>query len=564
MTDKRVKTLIVFFYFLSGFSALTYEILWSRLLTLLTGNSTLSIILILSIFMGGLALGSVSFGNIKRNSLKVYALLEFLIGCYALFFFYYHEWLYYQLLPLFESQSLVFAQKGIPVFLLLFIPTFLMGGTFPVITHMFTDRSEQKGKWVGRLYGLNTLGSMMGAWLTGYFLLRLYGLELTNFIAALINIGIAFSCLWLKDPFQHQKKFRVSVRNLPKKQYYYSLFWVGWASMVYEIAWSRTLTLIIGSSIYAFSIVLTVFLMGIGLGSLLIGGFSEKRKDLSLLFACLQLCLIGFNIFAYLLIEKLPLIFYRVFDWLTLNIWKQDILQFSISSLILFVPCLMIGASLPVLAKLTLINEKATGPKLGRIYFFNSIGAMTGTLMAGIFLLPLLGSDKSIILAITVNAILAFIWLIRSKSIGHGFKFLAYNASILALLLVLAVLPPWKPEILTSGLSIYIQRYKDLGIDSERLLKELNKTQILYNEEGWNANVAVKEYGGVKSLLINGKADGSDGLDMDSELFAGHLPLLLHSDPKNVFLLGLGTGVTLHAIEQYNVEKIVCSEIEAL
>jgi spermidine synthase len=106
-------------------------------------------------------------------------------------------------------------------------------------------------------------------------------------------------------------------------------------------------------------------------------------------------------------------------------------------------------------------------------------------------------------------------------------------------------------EVLTSGISVYAKKYSDLGIDEKRLLDEIGASKTLFSKDGWTSHVTVREYGGVRSLLINGKADGSDGQDLQTELLSAHLPLLLHPNPKKVFVLGLGTGITLRAIEKH-------------
>ncbi|MDP3980644.1 MAG: fused MFS/spermidine synthase, partial [Chlamydiota bacterium] len=560
-------------YFLSGFSALAYEIIWSRLLILETGNSTLAITAVLCVYMGGLGLGSLIFGFLiskKTFSLiRLYGILEFLIGFYALFFYYFHHSLFTWLNQLFPMTGTSYHVFIIPFKTILIscvvlgIPTVMMGATFPVITQIFMQKKEKQATWIGRLYGLNTLGGMLGALLTGYLLIQTIGLAKTNIVAASINLTIGLTCFFIKTTPIPKQIFKVYFKIHFKQPVFLTLFFIGAAAMIYQLVWNRTLSLVLSSSIYSFTIILVTILLGMALGSILMGRLADCEHDLALLLSINQLLIVLSVIAVYLFMDRLPLYFYNMFDWFDVEIWKQNILQFSVCVATLFIPSLMLGGAIPILSKMALKDLPATtAPTLGLIYFSNSFGALFGAFITGIIILPVLGSDRTLLIALFINYCSCIGWLIHSPRLGDFVRKFTIIGSILIAIIGLWLMPAWNKKILSSGVPIYVQKYKDHGATTEKILEELDKTRILYSKEGWNANVTVKEYAGVTSLLINGKADGSDGLDKDSELFAAYLPLLLHPEPKDIFLLGLGTGITLRAVESFPVQHIVCSEIE--
>jgi spermidine synthase len=320
MTDKNnlslrwTRPLILAFLLVSGSCGLIYEILWMKMLTLVIGNTVFSITTVLTAFMGGLALGSFLAGRFIdkiKDPLRTYGILEGGIGAYAL------------LLPLFiagtEPLFRIIYQSIDPSFyafsllrffvcgIILLVPTTLMGATLPVLSKYFVERPTHLGWTVGMLYGVNTFGAVLGSFAAGFVLIPILGITWTIYGAALINLSIAASVFILcKKSVQaeHCESKERLKRKKQKRERAEEVVQEGWgaiklvvmlgigvsgiAAMIYQIAWTRVLSLSIGSSVYAFSLIVTAFISGLALGSLIISKFIDRRRDMVLGLALTQ------------------------------------------------------------------------------------------------------------------------------------------------------------------------------------------------------------------------------------------------------------------------------------
>lgn len=437
-----IPTVIFFCFLLSGLSSLIYEVLWVRMLILIFGSTTFAISTVLTAFMGGLALGSYLFGRYidrSRYPVPMYGILEAGIGVYALLV----PTLFSGLIPLYrwvwQSFHLNFYLFSLMQFflvsLVLIVPTTLMGATLPILSKYYARREDRLGLTVGSLYAVNTLGGILGTFFSGFFLLPALGVRLTTFLAALLNLLIGTIVLVVI-----KKGGKEKVGLVPGAEFSASTFsgerlssWIlglvllafglsGFASMIYEIAWSRVLAMILDSSTYAFTIMLTTFLIGIALGSFLMSRTIDRLKRPLLAFILIEIA-IGTSAFLGLfLFSELPYLFvvlYRTFSG-SLNLIFFS--KFLLASAVMILPTLFIGALFPLVVKLYTPSLNRVGYSIGKTYSLNTIGCILGSFCGGFVFVPLMGIQNSILLAIGLNIFLAFLLLLASPYRGRALK----------------------------------------------------------------------------------------------------------------------------------------------
>ena len=487
-SPNRTGQWILLFFFLSGLAALIYEIVWMKMLVLVIGNTIYSTTTVLASFMGGLALGSYLAGRLLprfENPLRVYAILEGVIGAYAL------------LLPLLLAGSqplfrLVYQNASPQAFgllrlfvcgAILFIPTTLMGATLPLLSDYLAKRETQLGWTVGKLYGINTLGAVVGSASAGFLLIPTIGLYWTTCVAALLNLTIAAAVLKLSskgnevqtqaasiEPKRNEKKRKRKKKQAQKQESPKTLGWLtlasvliavgfaGAASMIYQIAWTRALSLIIGSSVYAFALIVTAFILGLALGPLVIGKFIDRRKHLIWGLAFLEV-LIGIT--ALLMVP----VFGRLPTYVAEMLLESDytfnqlqMTEFGLIFLLVLVPTFMMGAAFPIATKICAAGAKRFGTYVANVYAVNTLGAILGTLAGGFLLIPWLGTQNAIFVAVAINLAAATVVLLPRFSVRSVAVSLA---AILLAALIWQRIPPWDSLLFTAGPYIYADRYQE-------------------------------------------------------------------------------------------------------
>jgi spermidine synthase len=591
--SDRARPLILIFLLVSGSCGLIYEIVWMKMLTLVIGNTVFSITTVITAFMGGLALGSFLAGRLIdkiKDPLRTYGALEGAIGAYALLLpvllagteplF---RFIYQTIDPSFYTLSLL---RFLVCGFILLVPTTLMGATLPVLSKYFVDRSGHLGWNVGLLYGVNTLGAVVGSFAAGFVLIPILGITWTIVSAALLNLSIAGGVLMLAkksaqwEPSGSTEKVKVKGKK-PKREraeevvpeagstiilvVMVGIGLSGLAAMIYQIAWTRVLLLSIGSSVYTFSLIVTAFICGLALGSLIISKFIDWRRDLVMWFALAQGA-IGLSALGIVhVLGNLPILVIQfVFD--ASHSFKYiHIAEFAIIFGLLLVPTFIMGSTVPIAIKICTTDIRRVGRFFGNVYAVNTLGAIIGSFMAGFILIPWLGAQNSIFIAVALNITAAAVILLHAPSLSSPRRLAGALATVVIAVLVWYPISQWDASVLSSGPFLYAGRYKDIsakmGIDLRAAMKE--GTQTLYFKEGLHAVVTVhKIYGGDLSLHINGKTDASARADAATQLMLGHLPLLLHQRAENVLVIGLGGGMTLGAVERYPVKGVDVVEIE--
>ena len=570
---------IGFCYFLSGGLGLVYQILWLRRLLLVFGSTVHAVSTVLTVFFAGLALGSWLFGRLidrrEQAGLRWYAVLEVGVGLYAfatLPLFQAIEGLY---LPIYRASGFSPAVLVVASFvcstLILLLPATLLGATFPVISRFLVRSSEGRGARLADLYALNTAGAMMGTLGVYYVALPMLGLSRTLLCAGVLNLGIGGLCL-VFDRHLESLGFRTpaagptlaapaSAEPLPAP-----LRWLlvafglsGFSAMVYEVAWTRVLSLVLGSSIYAFCLLLATFLGGMALGSFVVRRDLRRQPATLGRVVRLEVLLALYGLASIALLSQLPDCFVALWP-----LWGQSFaalswLQVFISALVMLLPTVLMGALFPIVSDLVTQQFARFGQRLGSAYAINTLGGILGSFLAGFVLIPWLGLPWAIVIAALVNglaAALVFIGSDRQRRLPR----IAVSGACLAGLALGGVLivPTWQRQVLTAGVYLNPTAYRGGSVQ-----QSVAGSTLLYYRDSLNATVSVHQEGETIFLKVGGKTDASNGLDMGTQALSAHLPLLLHrGQAKRALVIGLGSGVTLGHAGRYPLTTLDCAELD--
>jgi spermidine synthase len=580
----------------SGAAALIYEVTWTRLLTLQLGHGVAAASTVLAAFMGGLAVGSAVGGRIgtrvtPTRALEIYAVLELTIGVLAL------------LLPLELSAvnpllAAAYANgTGGTMFgflrfftslLLLSVPAAAMGATFPIASRWFVTGAGAAAREAGALYAANTVGAALGALAAGFLLLPFLGLSGSTWVAVALNAAAAAGALLLarrvvtpgqtnapprlptaaateantkKGRGAKVKSARTLVSRPTPQLAALALGISGFASLVLQVVWTRLLALILGPTTYAFSIIVAVFITGLAIGAALSSRLASRVKQpLVALAVCLVLS-VGLAAAAASLVDRGLL---AIADIVAQpNITFRDVLmRQALLALGLLAPMtIAFGAAFPFAIAAATRSDDTVAADLGVIYAVNTAGAIAGALLAGFAFIPAAGLHGTLRIVTIVGATGALALLFLGRPAGRA-RFIASGLA-LAVLALGVWLPQWDRLLLSSG------AYKYAAVlQGPNVRTALTAGELLYYREGASATVAVRRVAGTTSLAIDGKVDASNAGDMLTQRLLAHVPLLLHPDPRDVAILGLGSGVTLgsaltHPIRRADVLEISPEVVEA-
>ena len=566
--------LVLGLFFVSGASALIYEVVWSRDLTNVFGGSAFAIATVLAAYMAGLALGSTVFGKAidrRGRPLAVYGVLEAGIALWALlipvlFHMLDHVYgsLYRSLHPGFYVLSLV---RFFLCFLVLLVPTTLMGGTLPVLGKFLLQNRETIGQRAGLLYGVNTLGAVVGTALGGFILLPTLGLRASTLLAVVMNLTVALLAILLSRRFPGLVVEEPSASVAPSVQTPRSLDRAvllvyaasGFAALAYEVAWTKTLAMVLGSTNYAFTSMLTTFLLGLALGSFVFGRIADRSRRPETVLALVQLGIPLLALATIPILAALPQLLVNGFIKLQGSWTRLELYRMALAGMTMFLPTILMGATFPLVTRLY-VGREDTGRRLGRLYAANTMGAILGSVLTGFLLLPWIGRQNSILAATFVNLAAALL-LVLTIGWRRFLPRLRVALAGLALLLVPAWvmgLRPWDPVIMSSGAYVYAIFMK-AGTQLKEFMKDNN---ILFYEEGTEATVSVWNAEYTISLRTNGKIEASSHGDMLTQKMIAHLPIYYHQgEPKNALMIGLASGISVGSLLTHPLEHLETIEI---
>ena len=564
-------TRLLVLFFASGCAALIYETVWFYLVQLVVGASSYSVAVLLCAFMGGMALGSWLLPRLvpaRLHAMRVVAALEAGIGLLGLAI--------PIVLPMVQQAYLFLPTHGVWVravvcVIVLTPPTMLMGATLPAIARAFARRpaadagaAGHDAHAVGLLYMANLVGATTGTVLAGFYLLRVYDTVVATAVAVALNMIVAVAFFMLSkepaDAFVPAPRAIHPPETLqppvttqaPPAPVYVAAMLSGFTALGAEVVWTRQLSLLFGASVYTFSLILAVFLAGLGLGGLvgsrLARSGREPRTTLGIVQAMLTLA-IAFG--AWSIVNILP-------GWQPTGSFLPAVhsapsLTFVFDAarcaFAMLPATILWGASFPLTLACGAHRDGSSGGveftrHVSRVNAINTVGALGGAILLTLAGIPMLGSHGAQQALIVIAAISA-LWLLRPRW-TH-----AAVAVALAAIAVLSV-PPVPGRLIAYGRSV----------NSWASIKE-----FLFLGEGATSSIAVTlGTGGAKQFHVAGKVEASDmDIDMRLERMLGHVPALLHPHPKSVLIVGVGAGVTAGALSIHpEIERIVVCEIEPL
>lgn len=579
-TQKMQNFFIVFSFGIFGLAALIYQVVFAKNLALLFGLTAPAVATVLAVYFLGLALGSLIVGKaVDRFSItitrQIYVWLFLGVGAYGILFPFLFKLLNILIFAVNNIYPLSFSGFNLFAFLFSFLfllfPSVLIGAGFPTINKILVREENKIGHTVSFIYFVETFGSVLGAFAAGFWLIPTFGNNATIFIAAGLSLLIGGLLLFFfknlepitynLSPKLEDGTLQTTDHKLKHPIFLYALFLTGFLALALEVFYTKTLILFIGSSTYAFSLILITFLLGLALGSWALSLFAE-RVTRGYAYFGVFLGLIGFYLFlTYQFFEKLPFWFLQILgSYESFEFGGTLLSQSLIAFLVIFPATFLMGIVFPLGIKLAAPSFSRLGNGVGKLYFANTFGGVLGSLTAGFLLLPIVGYSRTLTIILVLYFVLAGIFLLKERNLGWLVKGLTvFFFVFFALFSIFS--SPWGKKNLTVAPFVYAPIYLGYGIDIVR--ETIERDQILFYKEGLS-NVAVVRRGPNTLLKVNGKVDASNSIDdLESEILIGMLPMIFHPDPKEVLVIGLGSGITLGSINQFGgAERIDTVEID--
>ncbi len=584
---RRLQPVLLGLFFVTGFTGLIYELLWVRMFTLVFGATVLAVSTVLTAFFAGLALGSFVFGRVVDRfgkPLLLYGLLELGIGVYAVFV--------PALIPHAQGVDAVLTQHAsasfyvlsltrfLVCFLLILLPTTLMGASLPVLSRFMVEARERIGKDLGYLYAVNTVGASLGCLITGFVLIESLGVARTHTLAIVLNLVVGALAVGLhrmsksvSEPAQppvqppptgsprdarYTRRSGRSKRSAPLGPaagdaipehsprlilLVLGAFGIsGGAALGYEVLWTRNLGVTLHSTTYSFTLILTTFLCGIGLGSYLYGRFFQRSRRLVFWFGAIQ---IAIGLHALGLIH-----FFRAMPGLASEFiqpseadWGTMItLQLLLCFAVMLIPTLLLGSTFPLASRICASRLERLGKTVGGVYAVNCVGAIGGSFLAGFVIIPTIGVKHGMMVVAAINVLLGLVLLGLAPSVSARTKRSAMVTT--AVLAVAGLLAGHTTDL-----------YVGIGTSADA-------RSVLYYKDGLVANVRVEQTADNVVLMIDDKVQAGR-LGARSSQGLGHIPMLLHPNPRRVLTIGMGAGMTAGAVARHPVESVQIVDLVA-
>ena len=566
----------------SGAAALIYETTWTRLLTLFMGHTVAAASTVLAAFMGGLAIGAALAGRLssgldRPTAMRVYAAVEILIAVVAIALPFELEllkpllaWAYAD-----GSGGAAFGLVRLACALIVVtVPAVAMGATLPLVIRWQAGPADRAGRDTGLLYAANTVGAAAGAVLSGFVLLPSLGIRTTTFVGVALNVFSAGLGWWIAGRPATAQASSVGqpsrAADKPKKKptpaslhrpsvatprlAMIALGISGCVSLILQVAWTRILALVLGPTTFAFSAMVATFISGIALGAAIGGWLSKRRPSPWLLAASLLvsgLAAAGAAAWA----PGVPLLLADAVAAPDASFEAVVRLQSGVIAALMLPMTLAFGAAFPLAVALAAREDATVSRDVARVYTANTLGAIAGALAGGFLFVPWLGLQSTVrvaaALAVGGFAVIALTHAGRRRSAATAAIVIA-----VASLAFIVLIPAWDRELLSSGAYKYAPYMQGAHRDAM-----LRAGSLLYYREGAAATVSVRQVTGTISLAIDGKVDASNAGDMLTQRLLAHVPLLLHTAPRRVGIIGLGSGVTLGSALRHPIERVDTLEI---
>jgi spermidine synthase len=528
-------------FFFSGFSALIYEVAWVRILGFALGNTAQATGCVLAVFMGGLALGAVAAGRIadrfSQRTLLAYGVIEIAIGLVSVV-----------VTKVLQSGPAIFGslyqQVGdtwLPVLRLLFsgiqllLPTILMGATLPVLVRFFSDKFAHAGEFFSRLYGLNTLGAVAGSLAATFLGFSYLGLSGTIYLACTINCVVGISAALLSKRSVPSAEVRAAEEETAAPL---GNLWLlcliaglsGFTALSYEVLWTRLLRLYTTSITYAFTFMVSTFLLGLALGSFIYQKWIARKADVvenelkrfsKVQYAAAAAAAVSLIVLPLAVMWRAKALNPAVN---MLEHPMENIIWQAIVTLVaILLPATIIGISFPMIGSLVASRSKSVGKAVGTIYGANTIGCVFGSLLSSMVFVPVFGTYKAFAVTIFLSIFTGL--LCAAAAAKKNLPMMLASGSVAAVLVV-----------------YFFQQSASYSLPVSNASQKLLK----YSED-YTGTICVVDYPETKSrlLAINGASYALTILPCKRYMrLLGHLPVLLHPNPKTALNICFGTGTT--------------------
>lgn len=568
----KLTSLLLFIFFFSGFAALMYQVAWQRLLTVHYGVGAISITLIVSVYMFGLGIGALFGGFLAeriKNKIVLYFTVELLIGCFGLISLSFLDFLGQYTAG--SSYLLSFFY----MFLFLSLPTFLMGITLPLLTKMFNNLIHNFLNTVSILYFINTLGAAIGSVFASYVVISFFGLDTAIYFAAIINFILAaliFLAKYYPEIQPEQEKEHVPVLPDDKgaifgRLAYFLVFITGFLAIGYEIAWLRVIGILVKASPYAFSSVLSIYLLGIAVGSFAMGRYLERHKteNKKNIFFLIQFFIGIFvivifagyyyltkytylEVFTSLSFSRLLHPHFIIPSFGSIESFLKDIYSifdvFLWPIIFMFIPTILMGASFPLISLLALTQRDKEGGTIGTVYFFNISGNVLGGIVTGFLLLPYLGTEITLL---SFSLVGIFFGLFVSRLADNKLQIIRRIVIVSILLVVSITLFPERGQL-----------YPIMHIPPGKEFKKYFKER--YFEEGIDGTIMTYKHNEKVRNYINGRQHARRPLPIYS--YETLETVSFARSTENVLIIGYGTGtITEDILRVDSVQKVTLVEL---
>jgi spermidine synthase len=427
-----------------------------------------------------------------------------------------------------------------------------MGASLPAASR-WIQTSPEGVSWLGLLYGANTVGAVAGCLIAGFYLLRIFDMATATFAAAALNVVVALASFaiakkapnYITPPADIAAPPAVASDAWPV---YLTIGLSGATALGGEVIWTRIFGLMLGATVYTFSIILAVFLVGLGIGSTVGSILARTARSPRAFLGWSQFLLAAAIAWtAWQISDSLP--YWPVNALLSTSPWYTFQIDMVRCAWGLLPATLFWGASFPLALAAAARDKGDPGQLVGRIYAANTAGAILGALTFSLLLVPVAGTascEKILIFSAAASGLLVFLRPLRIPALAP-----AIAATVAAVILALNVQP-------VPGMLIAYGR---------RIMTSLGKSRILETGEGINSSIAISEWDdGAVQFHVSGKVEAStESYDMRLQRMLGHMPALMHPNPKSVLIVGFGAGVTAGSFVVHpEVQRIVICEMEPI
>jgi spermidine synthase len=558
VNDRQLKWRVLLLFFASGSSGLMYQVVWLRMLARLLGVTIHATATVVAAFMAGLALGSYLLGRVvdrRKDPLRVYAVLELLIGAAAILV----PILLWLSRPVYQavyaasggSEALTAGVRVVLSFLILLVPTTLMGGTLPVLTSFLARRENLFGRSFGLLYGLNTGGAVLGVLLSGFLTIGAFGERVTIGLGVLVNLTVgliayatarkaaagrveALPTAAAPAPSRIISPYGTGVRRAVLLGFALS----GFTALAYEIVWTRQLILFLRTSVYAFAGMLAIFLTGLALGSLFISRIVDRFRSPLVVFALLEVAVAGLTVLNLHLVGPLDSDLAHRMLGLTSVVYAVILLVLPLT--------LVFGMIAPVAAVCYTGSVDGTGSAVGRLYGANTLGSILGSAVAGFVLVPTFGASRTMMTLAFINLALGALFLLLEPRVAPLRRALVAAA---ALVVLAAALGARDQDPFRSAIMARIERRMGTTWMPDSNASLPASQRIYAHREGVEATLTAFEVNRFKQLWLNGV--GMTFPTTATKLIA-HLPLQIADDPKEFLAIAFGMGTTVRSASRYD------------